>query len=276
VVRPPAPGSSSGEAPWAVTRDRICACGCGALADHDRLGPCRNHHPVPCLAYRMPPEEAARLMDQEIGECLDFNGQAPRLPAELARDILDTLTSYEETYQTQFGQWDQHPRVLTVYLGEHPTTSHALMVEMTEIPIPPGIWEFAGDRTNIVLTVLAQKMQRDPFRVGQLLGLHQSLVGFATMGEAFVHTHPVEFPCPDGEKLDEVRYVTAVDLDGREYYVSRLRSDGTCHGHVRASKPLRGIVAGEASPEVDRDAHIPEVAGALAQLVGSVVAVVST
>jgi hypothetical protein len=225
-----------------VSREQVlmvsvdCVCGCNHEPTWE---PCRKH--PKCPRWTLPE--------------VDVGGDGAHLSSAEARIVAGMIDGFEKEYGQTCG-WDP-PHGAIYALGKltgppgapyaH-TNSKLVGVAMAEIPIPDGAWAAAGnDAVQVLKAIRAAytdtSMGRAFIRASVHLLEGAPFIGISVVGEAWARKPGVDRDASLDDnpalRMDDVRFICAVDVDDRHYYLEHSRISGKRIAHVENLSALR-------------------------------------
>lgn len=206
-----------------------------------RCGTCEHTHPATgcpdcdCPGLVVHPEHVDRLDEAAHQELIDLQGERTTLSTDEAHAILDALAGFEADIDARLG-WDVPPVLATVRFREETVRLRGApqgLIQVAPLHVPGSFWEQGNDMLEPV-EALAETAARRPgwyraWRHAAGIDPRDPVHAWALAAEGWMKAvadmdrSAKKDPSP---RLDEIRSINAIDVDGRVYTVMRVRSTG--------------------------------------------------
>ncbi len=214
-----------------------------------RCGTCEHKHQpgscpdcaaggMQCPGWTQHPDDKAREQELEHAD-IASGGVGLVLDSSQVRSLLDTLAAFEARIDTELG-WDSFPILATVGMSAPPVAEHPAeelgygeqIVMLAPLQLPDLFWKQSSVMS--LLYALTRKAAEQPdwwrsFRLKAGIQSRDPALAWVLVTEAWAKDMTDMDKCAADDpslRRDEIRTVSAVDIDGRVYSLARLRSTG--------------------------------------------------
>lgn len=229
-----------------------------------------------CDDFQLHPGAVAAAERRQAADRAEYGARAI-LPPDLVEGFLSVLNSFEEHHEQVYG-WDAPP-LFGVLLGGKPQRTNRVQrdmndaklqvmpVEVLPLRLDHSFWSTCGGDPVQTVSSLAKLCERssaafDDFRMVGGLDPATPVIGWLLMFEVYLSN------AETGERYDELRTLSMVDLDERVYGVQRQRSNGRRASTIASLREQAAYVEQQraAGEDVPQDQKLPAVTDALVRL----------
>ena len=170
-----------------------------------------------------------------------FDGRTPHLSAVEALAVHHGLLTFERAYDTDVG-WDAPPALYQIYAMSD--DGGLTGVKLAQVCVRPAFWHaWDGGPVEGLARLLGAVAVRGRLPVDVTdVGEHGPLIAVLFAAEVWIRSGDGDAPREDG------RVLSAVDVDGRRYFVARYRRTGEILENVETAREVA---------EADRGSSVP-------------------